>query len=60
MPSLTPAELQAARRASGRLGGRPRKPTVSEARPEDESDPQRDQRAGVSIGNTSEDADGEE
>jgi hypothetical protein len=32
MPSLTPAELQAARRASGHLGGRPRKPTVTEAR----------------------------
>jgi hypothetical protein len=32
MASLTPAELQAARVASGRLGGRPRKPSVSEAR----------------------------
>jgi hypothetical protein len=32
MPSLTPAELQAARVASGRLGGRPRKPTREEAR----------------------------
>src|SRR5215467_13945064 len=32
MASLTPAELQAARVASGRLGGRPRKPTVTEAR----------------------------
>ena len=32
MPSLTPTELQAARRNSGRLGGRPRKPTVEEAR----------------------------
>ena len=32
MASLSPAELQAARRASGRLGGRPRKPTVEEAR----------------------------
>jgi hypothetical protein len=32
MPSLTPAELQEARRRSGRLGGRPRKPTVEEAR----------------------------
>jgi hypothetical protein len=32
MPSLTPAELQVARRKSGRLGGRPRKPTVEEAR----------------------------
>jgi hypothetical protein len=31
MPSL-PAELQEARRRSGRLGGRPRKPTVEEAR----------------------------
>jgi hypothetical protein len=30
--SLTPAELQEARRASGNLGGRPRKPTVAEAR----------------------------
>ena len=29
---LTPAELQAARRASGRLGGRPRRPTIDEAR----------------------------
>jgi len=32
MPSLTPAELQEARIRSGRLGGRPRKPTVEEAR----------------------------
>jgi hypothetical protein len=32
MPRLTPAELQAARRRSGRLGGRPRKPTQAEAR----------------------------
>jgi hypothetical protein len=32
MPSLTPAELQEARRKSGRLGGRPRKPTSEEAR----------------------------
>ena len=32
MPSLTPAELQEARVRSGRLGGRPRKPTVEEAR----------------------------
>jgi hypothetical protein len=32
MPSLTPAELQEARKRSGRLGGRPRKPTVEEAR----------------------------
>jgi hypothetical protein len=32
MPSLTPEQLQAARRASGNLGGRPRKPTVEEAR----------------------------
>jgi hypothetical protein len=32
MPSLTPAELQEARRRSGRLGGRPRKPTQAEAR----------------------------
>jgi hypothetical protein len=32
MPSLTPEELQEARRRSGRLGGRPRKPTVDEAR----------------------------
>jgi hypothetical protein len=29
---LSPSELQEARRRSGRLGGRPRKPTVSEAR----------------------------
>jgi hypothetical protein len=29
---LSPAELQAARVRSGRLGGRPRKPTVEEAR----------------------------
>ncbi len=32
MPRLTPAELQEARRQSGRLGGRPRKPTIEEAR----------------------------
>jgi hypothetical protein len=32
MPSLSPTELQEARRRSGRLGGRPRKPTVEEAR----------------------------
>src|SRR5580765_5420005 len=32
MPSLTSAQLQEARRRSGRLGGRPRKPTVEEAR----------------------------
>ena len=32
VPSLTPAELQEARIRSGRLGGRPRKPTVEEAR----------------------------
>lgn len=32
MPRLTPAELQEARRRSGKLGGRPRKPTVEEAR----------------------------
>ena len=32
MPSLTPAELQQARIRSGRLGGRPRKPTVEDAR----------------------------
>jgi hypothetical protein len=32
MPKLTPVQLQAARVASGRLGGRPRKPTVEEAR----------------------------
>jgi hypothetical protein len=32
MPSLTPAELQEARRRSGRLGGRPKKPTREEAR----------------------------
>ena len=32
MPSLTPAELQEARRRSGNLGGRPRKVTVEEAR----------------------------
>src|SRR5262245_45049596 len=32
MPRLTAHELQEARRASGRLGGRPRKPTVTEAR----------------------------
>jgi hypothetical protein len=34
VPRLTPAELQKARRASGNLGGRPRKPTVDEARAE--------------------------
>jgi hypothetical protein len=34
MPRLSPVELQEARRASGRLGGRPRKPTPSEARAE--------------------------
>jgi hypothetical protein len=34
MPRLTPAELQAARIRSGNLGGRPRKPTVDEARAE--------------------------
>jgi hypothetical protein len=33
MPRLTAQELQAARVRSGRLGGRPRKPTVEEARP---------------------------
>ena len=32
MPRLSPVELQAARRASGNLGGRPRKPTQAEAR----------------------------
>jgi hypothetical protein len=32
MPTPTPDELQRARRASGRLGGRPRKPTRDEAR----------------------------
>src|SRR5262249_17052870 len=32
MPRLTATELQEARVASGRLGGRPRKPTVEEAR----------------------------
>src|SRR4051812_27460341 len=32
MPSLTPDELQEARRRSGRLGGRPRKPSRDEAR----------------------------
>jgi hypothetical protein len=32
MARLTPEELQAARRRSGRLGGRPRKPTTEEAR----------------------------
>ncbi|HEY1369809.1 MAG TPA: hypothetical protein VGF23_21960 [Gaiellaceae bacterium] len=32
MPKLTPEELNAARRRSGRLGGRPRKPTIEEAR----------------------------
>ena len=34
MPRLSPVELQEARRQSGRLGGRPRKPTVEEARRE--------------------------
>jgi hypothetical protein len=32
MPTLTSVELQEARRKSGRLGGRPRKRTVEEAR----------------------------
>jgi hypothetical protein len=32
MPSLTPQQLHEARIRSGRLGGRPRKPTPSEAR----------------------------
>jgi hypothetical protein len=32
VPALTPSELHAARRRSGRLGGRPRKPTADEAR----------------------------
>ena len=32
MPPLTPEELQEARRRSGKLGGRPRKPTRAEAR----------------------------
>ena len=32
MPRLSPAELSEARRASGNLGGRPRKPTQAEAR----------------------------
>jgi len=32
MPRLLPDELQAARVRSGRLGGRPRKPTIDEAR----------------------------
>jgi hypothetical protein len=32
MPSLTPAELREARIRSGRLGGRPKKPTIEEAR----------------------------
>ena len=32
MPRLTPEQLQEARRKSGRLGGRPRRPTVEEAR----------------------------
>jgi hypothetical protein len=31
-PSLTPSQLQEARRASGRLGGRPKLPTRAEAR----------------------------
>ncbi len=34
MARLTPAQLQAARVRSGNLGGRPRKPTVDEARAE--------------------------
>lgn len=34
MAKLSPDELQAARVRSGRLGGRPRKPTVEEARSE--------------------------
>jgi hypothetical protein len=32
MPTLTPLELQEARRKSGRLGGRPKEPSVEEAR----------------------------
>src|SRR4051794_37335651 len=32
MPSLTPLQLQEARRRSGKLGGRPANPTVAEAR----------------------------
>ena len=32
MPRLSPAELSEARRASGNLGGRPRKPPQAEAR----------------------------
>jgi hypothetical protein len=32
MPSLTPAELQEARRRSGKLGGRPPRPSREEAR----------------------------
>jgi hypothetical protein len=32
MPSLTPQQLAEARRRSGRLGGRPKKPTREEAR----------------------------
>jgi hypothetical protein len=32
MASLIPAELHEATKRSGRLGGRPRKPTVAEAR----------------------------
>ncbi len=32
MPRLNPDELQEARRRSGRLGGRPPKPTADEAR----------------------------
>jgi hypothetical protein len=32
VPRLSPVELQTARRASGNLGGRPRKPTQAEAR----------------------------
>jgi hypothetical protein len=32
MPGLSPAELHAARIKSGKLGGRPRKPTADEAR----------------------------
>jgi hypothetical protein len=32
VPTLTPEQLREARISSGRLGGRPRKPTVEEAR----------------------------
>jgi hypothetical protein len=32
VPTLTPEQLREARGRSGRLGGRPRKPTVEEAR----------------------------